>query len=201
MDDGEAGTAVLWRWLDRTGCDAARIAALADGHRVAGTAVVVAGDQPCRLDYDVVCDRRWVTREARVEGWIGGAPVHVLLRADGRGSWWRDGVPQPHVDGCLDVDLGFTPATNTLPIRRLGLEVGTSSAVRAAWVRFPEFTLEALDQVYRRTGAAAYRYESGEGRFTAGIAVTAGGVVTDYEGFWSADVISGVAGVAPPGRE
>ena len=29
----------------------------------------------------------------------------------------------PHLAGALDVDVSFTPATNTLPIRRLGLAI------------------------------------------------------------------------------
>ena len=31
-----------------------------------------------------------------------------------------------------------TPATNTLPIRRLNLQIGGSKSVIAAWVKFPD---------------------------------------------------------------
>ena len=37
-----------------------------------------------------------------------------------------------HLDGCPDVDFGWTPATNTVPIRRLGLEVGETASITAA---------------------------------------------------------------------
>jgi hypothetical protein len=36
------------------------------------------------------------------------------------------------VRGCDDIDLAVTPATNTLPIRRLNLQVGGSESVIAA---------------------------------------------------------------------
>lgn len=35
-----------------------------------------------------------------------------------------NGVDCPAVAGCTDIDLGFSPSTNLLPIRRLSLEVG-----------------------------------------------------------------------------
>jgi hypothetical protein len=87
------------------------------------------------------------------------------------------------VKGCLDVDLHFTPATNTLPIRRLELAIGRESPVRAAWLA-PDFSMKPLEQVYRRIGPMTYRYESDGGRFTAQIEVNEGGVVRSYEGLW-----------------
>ena len=42
----------------------------------------------------------------------------------------------PAVSGCVDLDLGFTPATNLIAIRRLALSVGASAEVTAAWLDF-----------------------------------------------------------------
>ena len=39
-------------------------------------------------------------------------------------GWFANGVEQDNVAGCLDLDLGFTPATNLFAIRRLSLKVG-----------------------------------------------------------------------------
>src|SRR5712664_99467 len=46
----------------------------------------------------------------------------------------------PHSANVCDIDLAVTPATNTLPIRRLNLEVGQSQEVTAAWLKFPDLT-------------------------------------------------------------
>jgi hypothetical protein len=86
------------------------------------------------------------------------------------------------------VDLGFTPSTNTLPIRRLTLAVGASAPVRAAWLRFPELTLESLEQVYLRTAERTYRYESAGGQFVAVLEVGAAGLVSRYGDYWRAEV-------------
>lgn len=86
--------------------------------------------------------------------------------------------------GCVDLDLNFSPSTNLLPIRRLELAVGQRTEVKAAWLRFPSFTLEPLDQLYRRIDAAVYRYESAGGKFVRDLQVDAAGFVTHYPGFW-----------------
>ena len=188
--------AALWRRLDRAGLDAVRMERRGAEWRLAGTALVVDAGRPCRLDYEVTCDDAWRTRRTVVTGWLGVERVSITIDADGEGRWRRDGEPQPQVAGCLDVDLGFTPATNTLPVRRLALPVGASAPVRAAWLRFPELTLEALEQTYTRTADSAYRYESAGGRFVAPLEVSASGLVTRYGAYWILEAagLSGDAG-------
>jgi uncharacterized protein YdeI (YjbR/CyaY-like superfamily) len=113
----------------------------------------------------------------------------MRLDSDGAGNWTRDGEPQPHLEGAPDVDLGFTPATNTLPIRRLDLAVGESGRVRSAWLRFPELRLEPLDQTYTREAERVYRYLAqvdGE-PFTARLDTDELGRVLRYEGLWEAE--------------
>lgn len=116
--------------------------------------------QPCRLDYHVVCNAAWRTVSGKVAGRIGPETVEIDLAADAGGRR-RNGVECGEVVGCIDLDLAFTPCTNLIPIRRLDLAVGQEARVRAAWLRFPEFTLEPLDQLYRRIDLDHYRYESG----------------------------------------
>jgi hypothetical protein len=82
------------------------------------------------------------------------------------------------------VDLGFSPSTNTLPIRRLGLAVDDSAEVRAAWVRFPQLTVEPLPQRYTRLGPDRYLYESLASDFRAELEVDDLGLIVRYPGVW-----------------
>lgn len=180
-----ASETILWHRLDLRGHDWARIAPReGGGWLLSGTALFAHDGLPCRLDYRVLCDAVWLTESATVEGWAGGERVRHHLAADADRRWLLDGVEQPQVKGCIDVDLGFTPATNLLALRRLDLPVGVQSEVRSAWLDFPAFAMEPLPQSYRRTSDLTYAYESQGASFTAELRVNTVGFIVDYPGLW-----------------
>jgi hypothetical protein len=182
---------ILWRWADRPGHDAARVTRTDDGlHRIEGVAAFAADGEPVMLRYEVNCDAAWVTRSAHVSGAVGSRDIAIDIVRRDDGVWLLNGVEQPQVAGCIDVDLNFSPSTNLLPVRRLALAVGDSAPVRAAWLRFPSFALEVLEQTYSRTGDEVYEYESGGGAFRAAIRVNRRGLARDYAGVWTADAES-----------
>jgi uncharacterized protein len=180
---GEALT-ILWRRLDLPGHEACRITSVPAGWQLSGTAVFAYEGQACRQDYVIQCDPHWQTLSATVEGWVGDREVSVEIVREASGEWRLNGRECPEVAGCTDVDLNFSPSTNLLPIRRLALEVGQSAPVRAAWLRFPSFALEPLEQSYARLEENLYRYESAGGRFVAQVTVDEEGLVTRYGDFW-----------------
>lgn len=172
-----------WRRLDVPGHDCAVLLPTAEGWRLEGMAVFVDPAGPCGLSYRVETTEAWHTRSARIVGWVGGERVDLRLTATPGHRWRLDGRPVATVDGCVDIDLSFTPATNLLPIRRLGLPVGGSSPVAAAWLRFPELDLRRLDQTYTRVDEVRYDYRAGD--FRAALEVTRHGFVSSYPGLWA----------------
>jgi uncharacterized protein len=180
---------VLWRRLDRSGHETACLEHGTPNWHLSGTVVVEDHGRPCRLDYAVACDAAWRTLWARVTGWIGITPVNHRLARSLSGHWRHNGHEAPAVQGCLDIDFGFTPSTNLLPIRRLGLAVGASAPVKTAWLRFPEMTLETLDQVYAREADLRYRYQSRGGEFSASLDVDDAGLVLRYGDLWTAETV------------
>jgi hypothetical protein len=89
------------------------------------------------------------------------------------------------LQGCLDVDLEASPVTNTLPIKRTKLRVGSRVDLTAAWVRFPSLRVVPLRQSYERVGRRRYIYRSATG-FKAEIAVDGFGLARRYGDFWHA---------------
>lgn len=178
-----------WRRLDVPGREEARLERTDHGWRVSGSLEVEDGGVAAELRYTVDLDAGWRTRSALIEGPANGEPVRFALASDGAGNWSRDGVPLPALAGADDVDLGFTPATNTLPIRRLSLAVGETRAVRSAWLRFPEMRMEPLDQTYTRRAERVFRYHAlVDGvPFTARLDTDPFGRVLRYEGLWEAE--------------
>jgi hypothetical protein len=180
---------IRWRRIDVPGREEARIEQTADGWRLTGRLDVHEGSVSAQLVYLIECDHDWRTRETVVTGSASGAPMRFEFGADGAGHWTLNGAPLPLVEGALDIDLGFTPATNLLPIRRLNLAVGERAEVRTAWVRFPELRVEALEQSYQRDAARVFRYDAlvdGE-RFHARLDTDEFGRVLHYEGLWEAE--------------
>ena len=65
----------------------------------------------------------------------------------------------------FDVDIAATPFTNTFVIRRLGLSVGKTVEIPAAWVGVPDLEVEAVEQTYvrlqPRAGVDRYEFRAG----------------------------------------
>jgi uncharacterized protein len=178
---------IIWRRLDEPGHEFAQLFFEDNVWRLSGTTIFAFGRpqrQPVRLDYLVMCDADWQTRSASVSGWVGNETICIDISVNEARRWRLNGVEVPAVEGCLDIDLSFSPSTNLLPIRRLRLNVGDEVAATAAWLRFPDFRLEPLAQSYRRISGAGYRYESGGGEFFAQLSVNEVGFVTSYPNLW-----------------
>lgn len=178
---------ILWRGFYLPGHEACQLLQQDSHWHLTGSAVFSYQEQPCRLDYRIVCDPGWYTRSGKVAGWLGEREVHIELAVDRDQFWQINGEARPEVSGCVDLDLNFSPSTNLLPIRRLDLAIGQAAEIRAAWLHFPTFELEPLSQTYRRLDETTYHYESGGGGFVSDLQVNAAGFVTNYPGIWQAE--------------
>lgn len=166
------------------GFDRATLAEDVAGYRIAGTALFVDGGASFDIRYSVIVDSQWNTRvvAAHVQGPDGGR--RLSLRADASGRWTMGEDTLPQLLGVRDVDLAFTPAANTLPIRRLGLEVGEAADIAVAHVAFPDRTVEREAQRYERIAAEAYRYSVGGSSLD--LTVQPDGLVTGFPDHWRA---------------
>jgi hypothetical protein len=175
---------ILWRRLDYPGHEWAQLFSQDSLWHLTGTALFEYERQPSKLDYTVICDSSWRTISGKVTGQVGDKIIDVAISVDSSQRWSLNGTECPQVDGCIDLDLNFSPSTNMLSIRRLNLSPGQSAEVRAAWIHFPSFNLEPLEQVYRPIDKTTYHYESEGGSFIAQLRVNDNGFVTDYPGLW-----------------
>ena len=190
---------ILWRAIYWPGHEACSLHRLDAEWRLEGTAVFLYEGRICRLAYLIVCDAIWHTRSAEVSGSVGDEDINLQLSVDAHHRWQVNGVAKPAVDGCIDLDLNFSPATNLLPIRRLNLEAGARREVKAAWLRFPSFELEPLSQVYERLSEFKYRYSSRAGNAGTELTVNKVGFVTVYPQLWEVEGSEWVSAAIPLG--
>ena len=133
----------------------------------------------------MVCDAVWQTRAARVDGFLGLRELHYVIERDATGQWTLNGEVQRDVAGLVDVDLGFTPASNLLAIRRFDLGVGQATSAPAAYLTFPELRLTRLEQSYRRVDKLRYAYAAPLFSYDDILEVSPAGFVLDYPGLWT----------------
>lgn len=195
--------ALLWRRIDTTGTD---LAFVDDRRGFVARGVVTAGDPlPHACRYELSTDERWASVRLEVTaegaGWLRTARLEraagrwrvttaeqgdldAALRASGRAPAGLPGTEEPErLTEALDVDLGGSPLTNTLPIRRLGLlsaPPGTTHTIVAAWVLVPSLRVLPAQQTYTVLEGGRIRYSSAS--FTAALSVDANGYVTAYPG-------------------
>jgi hypothetical protein len=193
---------VLWQRIDSPGSEWCTLEREPEGWRFRGIVLVEVATEPVLVQYELVLASDWSTRAVEIVMHSGDAsqPRELRLTVDPEQRWQIEREPSldpsmPQDDpmalhGLTDVDLGITPATNTLPIRRLDPAIGEAVAVTAAWVRFPELTIEPLPQRYIRLAERRYRYESAGGAFVTEIEVDELGLVTRYEGGWQRVAVS-----------
>lgn len=176
---------ITWRRLDAPGEEDALLYPSKGTWHLSGRVSTSFGDRPVRIRYRIACSPAWGFRLGLLQMDEARTRRRLSARLDGDRGWTVSGRPRPDLEGCTDLDLSITPSTNTIPIRRLGLGVGESADVTAAWVRFPELTVEPLLQRYTRLGANRFRYEGLGSGFTADLETDDDGLVVAYPHLWA----------------
>ena len=143
--------------------------------------------RPFRLRYEIHCTLQWELRAVHVSLMSDSLPS-LHLFTDGAGSWTTErGETLPSLQGCLDVDISATPFTNTLPIRRLALQTGSTATLSMVYIAVPQMLIEVAQQRYTclevTPAGGRYRFESlenGVSSFTADLPVDRDLLVLDY---------------------
>jgi len=161
---------------------------------------------PYRLDFELAAGGDWVTRRLSLSVLGDGWTRTLVLERDEVGGWSgtraTDGSPPPAVDDSaptdivepaavpahvLDVDVQWSPVTNVMPVRRLGIDrVASAGTFTMAWVSVPSLAMKLDVQHYTLLGVhdgdVCARFESGDGFFAAVIRCDRDGVALEYPG-------------------
>jgi uncharacterized protein len=168
----------ILHWRDASGKGLEHLALTAGGGRIEARSVVISSEHDRAWTYRIVCDEAWHALSLSLAEVDGGACLEI--ESNGHGAWTSKGQSVPELKGAIDLDLAITPFTNTLPIRRLHLDVGQTAEIVTAYVDFPGLTLLPDPQRYTRLSATTYHFEALDSDFEQDITVDAEGFVVDY---------------------
>lgn len=105
----------------------------------------------------------------------------LWLATDGTARWGEmNGAHRVELDGCYDIDLECTPFTNSLPIRRLPLQVGDSTELPVVTVDVE--TLDVRSATHRYLRLDTHRWAFGHDDHSVEFDVDQHGLVVDYPG-------------------
>jgi hypothetical protein len=174
------------RRIDTPGHDACRLEQENSGWSLEGAAVFRHGNGPAHIEYSVRCDAVWQTISGRIRGFVAERTVDfTVVRADT--SWILNGASVPGLDHLVDLDLGFTPATNMQQLRRVSIAENETVQLPVTWFDLDAGTLIELPQIYQRSGRYAFWYQAPTVGYEGWLKLDPNGFISSYPGFWEAE--------------
>ncbi|MBT8197182.1 MAG: hypothetical protein HKN01_01195 [Acidimicrobiia bacterium] len=153
-------SAIAWTSADGSTMERAAWTEVATGHRLAGTTLTVVEDEPFELRWTVITDEAGATTTVGVTVQGPGTDRSLALSADGAGAWSAGDQPVLGLFGATDIELGWTPASLTVPIRRLALDIGDAADLTVVHVDFPDHDITRQTRRYSRVDETRYLVES-----------------------------------------
>ena len=138
----------------------------------------------CRAAYELEVDLSWNIKSVYLEFESDSCFV-ISLHKNENDEWLNEKaelLSQFH--DCTDIDISLTPFTNTLPINRLNLPVGSNAEDTVIYINLPTPECKPVKQRYTNLGNNTYKYENLVSGFVSHIQVDENGYVINYPGFW-----------------
>jgi hypothetical protein len=173
---------LVWRGSDDWRAEGTHVEFDDGGLRATGTQI--GGDPlPYRVDYALDATDGFRTRRFEVTAAADDGTRRLVLERSTDDEWRIDGETATALAGAQDCDLGLSPLTNFMPLRRHRLHERDGGAdFLMAWVEVPNLVVHASAQRYEHVAPGVVRFiDRGlfDG-FTADLELDADGLVLRY---------------------
>ncbi|MBP1652022.1 MAG: hypothetical protein H6Q26_2179 [Bacteroidetes bacterium] len=140
--------------------------------------------KPWLVRYTLTLNPRWEAQTVFIEV-MSEQNYTIELYKNDLQQWLNEkGEHLEAFDGCVDVDISFTPFTNSLPINRLQLTKGEGQNISVVWVDIKNGDVKRVKQRYLNKGSRIYKYENEHSGYISELIVDDEGYVIDYPGVW-----------------
>ncbi|WP_454052167.1 putative glycolipid-binding domain-containing protein [Clostridium sp. Marseille-Q7071] len=175
---------LIWKALD--GFSTEHLCLYEDQDGIIANSVVIGMNEntPFRINYEINCDLNWKVNKVDIRR-FDSKSTNITLLSDGNGIWRKScGEEIEDLRGCVDIDISITPFTNTIPIRRLSLNLGESSKIKVIYIDVHNLKLKPVTQKYTclesNLEGFKYRYENLNSGFVTEFFVDKEGLIIDY---------------------
>lgn len=175
---------ILWTGREYYSLENCRISTDNNDVTIQSTIIGQYGGDIYQVDYQIKVNANWETVLADIRFFKNNVHHKILVQGNGKGSWMLNGEVKPEFDGCLDIDLPLTPFTNTLPIRRLNMQIGEEQLIKVLYLDLLNDQFTAVTQKYVKLSDTIFHYENVPNDFEAEIVVDDNGLVVDYPGLF-----------------
>lgn len=175
---------ILWKGLTYGSLEFCEVKTEETYLRIESTLLGIHEGKEYKIHYLLVVAHDWSVIDCRINGRWGDAADMNNFQHDGDGNWTVNERAIEELKGCRDIDLSFTPMTNSIPINRLRLAVKEERILPVVYVDVFSGQIRKANQRYVRLSEFEYQYENVPNDFEAVITVDEQGIVEDYPGLF-----------------
>ncbi len=175
---------IVWKGIDDGTMEYCRIQYNRDAILVASAITGHSGDIPVQIDYNIKLTNDWNVQSFTVNSNIDNVTNVFALHTDGKGTWFNEIQELQDFRGCYDIDIVFTPFTNSLPVNRLSFSDNETKAIDVVYINALEASMTRKQQFYTRLDEHIYHFENNEHDFVADIEMDSDGLVVSYPGLF-----------------
>lgn len=175
---------ILWTGIEYHSLENCIVFVTDAGAKVNSTIVGTYNNIIYKVEYQIMTNQNWETISCKLSARLNDTILNFDFKSDGKGNWSENDKPTEKYNGCIDVDIPLTPFTNTLPIKRLQLNIGDEQIIQVVYLDTLEQQIKAVRQKYRRLSHIEYKYENIPNDFEAVITVDESGLVENYPGLF-----------------
>lgn len=171
---------LVWRSKEYPSLENCRAMITSMGSEISSVVIGVVENKIFEIEYNLKINPHWETEQVEIKSTIAGLVKSFIFQSDGKGNWQENGHILEQFDGCIDIDIPLTPFTNTLPIKRLKMQIGQAQLVKVVYLDLLRDEIKPVTQKYARLADREYKYENVPNDFEAVIRVDESGFVLDY---------------------
>lgn len=182
---------ILWKGLYYTSMENCMLTGNATGFVVNSQVTGLFENKIMRIDYQLQLDHTWKTLSIIASSRQAEHTNALSFTGDGEGNWRFNDKPAPEFNGCIDVDISVTPFTNSLPVKRLKLNINEQQLIKVFYINLPDEKLQVMEQRYTKLSDTEYLYQNVGSHFEAVISLDKNGLVVNYPGIFERIGIEG----------